>query len=370
VATPAATERGFLLLADLSGYTAYLAGSDPTHGPLIAGDFIETIVGRLRGAFRLEKLEGDAVFLFAPVERVTGALVLDAVDAAYFGFQRRLQSVTQATTCDCEACRRIPQLDLKFICHVGNVLRQRIAGHAELAGRDVILAHRLLKGAAPQRADARSYLLFTDAAMLALDVDPAALGAIGLTERYGELGAINGHLLDLGRRWEDEQHARPPRPSGRPITRQERLLASEPAAAWDLLTSADQRVRWEGLASVDEGATGRRGVGATATCVAGRLRTIEEVIDWRPFDSFARRIRHPELGRLTAVVRLEAMGTGTDLEVTWFAAQRSERRGAESALTAFVAAQSRALDRLVVLAEREVSYDGGAEVPRPASATL
>ena len=370
MAATVTTERGFLLIADLSGYTAYLAGSEPTHGPLIAGDFIETVVGRLRGPFGLEKLEGDAAFLFAPIARVSGSIVLDAVDAAYFGFQRRLQSVSLATSCSCEACRRMPQLDLKFVCHFGDVLRQQIAGREELAGRDVIVAHRLLKGAAPQRAGAHSYLLLTDAAMTALDLDPASLGMIGLTEHYDGLGAVNGQLLDLGRRWEEEQRGSPPRPTGRPITRQERLLAVEPAAAWDLLTSAHQRIRWEGMASVDEEAAAR-GVGATAACVVGRLRTIEEIIDWRPFDSFARRVRHPELGRLTAVVRLTVMGSGTHLEVTWFAAGRRMRRQApDPDSTAFIAAQSDALDRLVAIADGDERYETGAPSPSAASATL
>ena len=83
-----AISRGYLLLADLSGYTAYLAESDPEHGPLIAGDFIETVVGRLRGAFRLEKLEGDAALFWADADKVTGSMLIDVVDAAYFAFQR------------------------------------------------------------------------------------------------------------------------------------------------------------------------------------------------------------------------------------------------------------------------------------------
>ena len=118
---------------------------------MIAGDFIETVVGRLKGAFRLEKLEGDAALFWADADKVNGSMLIDMVDAAYFAFQRRLQSVTQATTCSCEACSRIPALDLKFVCHVGDALRQRIAGRSELAGRDVIVAHRLLKGTSVER---------------------------------------------------------------------------------------------------------------------------------------------------------------------------------------------------------------------------
>ena len=353
-------QRGYFLLADLSGYTAYLAGSEPTHGPLIAADFIETMVGRLRGSFALQKLEGDAAFLFAPADRVSGTQLLDAVDAAYFAFQRRVQSVSQATACACQACQRIPQLDLKFVCHVGDALHQRIAGRDELAGRDVIVAHRLLKGTSTERAGAHSYLLLSDAAMMALDLEPAALGMVSLTERYDELGPINCHLLDLARRWEREQQSGvAPRPSGKPLARIERLLPAAPTVAWELLTSPDRRMGWEGIATVDEATPGQRGIGTTASCVVGRLRMIEEIVDWRPYESFARSVKHPALGRLTALYRLTEMGTGTHLEVTWFAGSRRNGDPATRAAAAtFMSDQADALDRLVEAAEESAAYDG------------
>jgi len=346
-----AISRGYLLLADLSGYTAYLAESDPEHGPLITGDFIETVVGRVRGAFRLEKLEGDAALFWADADKVTGGMLVDMVDAAYFAFQRRLQSVSQATTCSCEACARIPALDLKFVCHLGYALRQRIAGRSELAGRDVIVAHRLLKGTTIERADAHSYLLLTDAAMVALDLDPQALDMIGLTERYEGLGTVQCHLLDLARRWAGEQR-RPagPRPSGSQLSRMERMLPVTPAVTWELLTGPSRRMAWEGIASVEEVTPGQRGVGTVASCVVGRLKTVEEIVDWRPFDAVARRMRHPELGNLTTLYRLTEIASGTHLEATLFG-PTSKRAVAGD----FVAERETALDRLVALAEAEAS---------------
>ena len=46
-------ESGFLLIADLTGYTSYLAGGEIEHAPVIAGDLLETIVGRLEAPFRV-----------------------------------------------------------------------------------------------------------------------------------------------------------------------------------------------------------------------------------------------------------------------------------------------------------------------------
>lgn len=72
-ATP---ETGFLVIADLTGYTAYLSGSEIEHAPAIAGDLLETIVGRLEPPFRLAKFEGDAAFLFVEDGRADGSLLL------------------------------------------------------------------------------------------------------------------------------------------------------------------------------------------------------------------------------------------------------------------------------------------------------
>ena len=346
-------ERGYLLLADLSGYTAYLAESEPEHGPMIAGDFIETVVGQLRGAFRLEKLEGDAAFLWAPVDRVSGATLLDAVDAAYFGFQRRLQSVSQATACSCEACTRMPQLDLKFVVHLGDVLRQHIAGREELAGRDVIIAHRLLKGSSVERVGAHSYLLLTDAALVGLDLDASSLGTVPLTEAYEGLGPIHGHLLDLGTRWIDEQgRLDRPLPAGRLVARFERLVPLAPRAAWELLTTPTGRTSWEGMTSVDQSRTKPHGVGSLSTCVVGRLKTVEEVVDWRPYETFARQVDVARLGRWTSVYRVSELANGAHVEVSWFRAG-DPRKSSEAGERRFVGRQAAALDRLVDVAERE-----------------
>ncbi len=166
-----------MLLADLSGYTAYLAASEPERAPAMAADLVETVVRQLRPTFRLEKLEGDAAFMVAPLEGLTGEALLAAIDATTAAFQARLRSMAQATTCTCEACRRIPELDLKFVVHVGSVVRQRVAGRMELAGTDVIVAHRLLKAESPATFGLVRYALLTDAVVASFGLDPARLAS-------------------------------------------------------------------------------------------------------------------------------------------------------------------------------------------------
>ena len=204
-ATP---ETGFLVIADLTGYTAYLSGSELEHAPVIAGDLLETIVGRLDPPFRLAKFEGDAGFLFVEDGRADGSLLVDAIEACYLAFRRRLRSIDAATSCDCASCRLAPRLDLKVFVHHGSYVHSRIAGRDELAGTDVILAHRLLKGTVAADARSAGFALFTAAAVEALGLDPAALGMSAGEESIEHLGRVSTFVWDLEARWQAESAQR------------------------------------------------------------------------------------------------------------------------------------------------------------------
>jgi hypothetical protein len=53
-------------------------------------------------------------------------------------------------------------LDLKFVCHYGEFIKQKMSGRDELAGRDVILVHRLLKNGVSQDRRPAALLQFGD----------------------------------------------------------------------------------------------------------------------------------------------------------------------------------------------------------------
>jgi hypothetical protein len=75
---------------------------------------------------------------------------------------------------------------------------------------------------------------------------------------------------------------------------------------------------WEGpLVMENVAGGGRRGVGTTAQCVTGRLATLEEVVDWQPYDRVAWRLAVPDLGAIEAVTELEPVDRGTRLRLRW-----------------------------------------------------
>jgi hypothetical protein len=291
-----ATESACLLLTDISGYTGYLAGVELDHAQDILADLMGTIVSALRPAFRLAKLEGDAAFMFAITEKLDGSLLLDTIERCYFAFRRRRRDVRQATSCECNACVRIPDLNLKFVVHHGTILRQRVAGHDELLGPDVILVHRLLKNDVIASTGIEAYALFSQHCVDAMDVDVSALGMRASSEIYEHIGAIPVWVHDLDRRWqEEESRTRIIVDERQAVYRFDTSTSAPPQVAWEFVTTPGRRITWQlGVTEVKVIATGnRRGVGATNHCMHGKGATIEEVLDWRPYDYFTHRSTVP-----------------------------------------------------------------------------
>ena len=161
-AMPDQPEPACLVLADISGYTSYLAGVELDHAQDILADLTDAVVRALRPMFRLAKLEGDAAFAYVVTDVIDGSILQDTIEHCYIAFRRRLRDIGQASRCDCNACTFIPRLDLKFVVHHGLIARQRMAGREELVGRDVIVVHRLLKNSVQAELGIGAYALYTD----------------------------------------------------------------------------------------------------------------------------------------------------------------------------------------------------------------
>lgn len=356
-----APESGFLVLADLTGYTAYLSNSELEHAPTIAGDLLETIVGRLEPPFRLAKFEGDAALLFVEDGRADASLLVDAIEASYVAFRRRLRSIDQATSCDCNSCRLAPRLDLKYFVHHGPYVRGRIAGRDELAGPEVILVHRLLKGAGAAAARDRGFALFTGAALAQLGLDPAAIGLLAGEETIEPFGRVSTFSLDLEARWQAESGNRRLVVDPQGVLELDATLGADPAAVWAHLTAPALRTLWEGPLRIEETSPGgRRGVGTVAQCVTGRLSTLEEIVDWRPYDYVGWRLAVPDLGPVSVAADLEPAGAGTRLRLRW--SPPSIAADGDGAWARFGDERRAAFGRLVRLITGSLPVSQGSEV--------
>jgi hypothetical protein len=141
------------------------------------------------------KFEGDAVFAVAEQDGVRGEALLDALHRCHAAFHERLMAAGTEWICSCAACSTIHDLDLKFIAHHGRYVAQPIAGHEELLGPDVNLAHRLLKNRARELVGAVPYALITEAAVAALGIPTD--GMVRGEESYDGGPAVSVLVLPL-----------------------------------------------------------------------------------------------------------------------------------------------------------------------------
>src|SRR5258706_1571677 len=202
-------QHGYLVLADISGYTSYLAGVELDHAQGVLADLLENIVASFKSLLVISKLEGDAVSGYVAESQVSrGETLIELVEATYMAFRERRDAVGRNTSCTCNACRSIPNLDLKFIIHHGDYMNQSIAGIAELVGSDVNLVHRLLKNHVAEATGWRAYALFTGQSLehLVVPCDPRDLHA--QTEHYEHLGDVLTYSLDLHKRHDELSAAR------------------------------------------------------------------------------------------------------------------------------------------------------------------
>jgi len=362
-----------LLIADISGYTGYLAGVELDHAQDILADLIGAIVTALRPRFRLAKLEGDAAFTYATVDRIDGSMLLDTIERCYFGFRRRRRDVRQATSCECNACSRIPDLDLKFVVHAGTAIIQKVAGRQELLGSDVIVVHRLLKNEVVDQTGVDAYALITQACIDASDIDPAALGMRSHVETYDRIGDVPAWVHDLDRRWqEEEDRARVF------VTPEESILTVSvatsvpPQVAWEFLTKPGQRMSWQPWVTevTVKGATGgRRGPGSANHCRHGKDAVIEEILDWRPYDYVTdMTILDTPAGplRLPHTIEFEPVTGGTVIHMR-FAPPRSSRQAslARDIGAAYGSALRAAVPSLVAQLDAELAAREADRGPEP-----
>lgn len=196
------TQKGYLILADISGYTFFLANTELEHADIALSFLLETIVDKLNGRLTISKLEGDAVFAYVEEAGLPGgASLLELIDDTYLAFRRRAEELCRQATCPCRACRAIPTLDLKFIVHHGNFIVQQVAGIRDLLGTDVNLVHRLLKNHVAESTGWRGYALFTGQALKHMQFAPKSF--VRHLESYEHLGDVEMLVTDMHGRYRE-----------------------------------------------------------------------------------------------------------------------------------------------------------------------
>jgi hypothetical protein len=280
------TKQGYLLIADITGFTSFIAGSELEHSQLILNEILGKIVEKFTPTFTLAEIAGDAVFVYAPVEKISrGEIILEMIESLYYEFRNTKATFRRLITCNCKACEMVHALELKFILHSGEYVLNEIAGKVKPLGNSVNAVHRLLKNKVTEKTGCKAYIMFTEESMNNLKISNENFHL--LKENYKHLGEIKTYSINLEKRYEEFVNNREIKiteeTADYSVVRKFPLSKTE---LWEWVNNPEKRSLWLEVSDWKqvERPFGRTGKGATNHCANSNF--LERLLDYRPFDYY------------------------------------------------------------------------------------
>jgi hypothetical protein len=308
-------ETGYIVISDITGYTAFLKGSELEHAEDSLKDLLNLIIEHNKPPLVISRLEGDAVISYAPEGSfLQGQTMVEILENMYVAFREARQRMRLNTTCNCNACQNIPNLDLKFFVHHGTFILQETPFYKELVGNDVNVAHRLLKNNIPEQTGFQAYAAYTEAAVEALGIVEFTEEMATHSEEFADVGEVHLFVQDLQPVW--SRAARRRRVFVEPddaLFVVEFEFPAEPPLVWDYLTKPEYRqiVQNSDRMEVGERRAGRMDEGAVYYCAHGSTTVAQMVLDWRPFEYFTYETPMPAGLKGLITLRFVATEAGT-----------------------------------------------------------
>lgn len=337
--------KGYFVIADVTGYTAFMTGSELDHAQDILRTLFETLHDGIRPPLIISNYQGDAILTYAAEGSVLqGQTLLELIENIYYLFARKLEQMHRNTTCTCNACRNIPNLDLKLFAHYGEYVIQDMRGKQELSGPDVIVVHRMMKNEVKEKTGKKAYVLLTEAAARAMRLEEYCRAEmIPHSESYEHIGKVQMYVHCLKTVWAREHEKR------RVVADPQNLwlnietdIPAPPAVVWDYLNEPDHKRRWMGAAGVSglritDLKKGRVDVGTFNHCAHGKDEIAMQIVDWRPFEYFTMETHMPMNGIMRDTYRLTPIEGGTRVSLmTSLHAEKPLNRLAVKALMALM----------------------------------
>lgn len=316
-------QQGYLLIADITGYTMYLSQSELEHAQEVLQVLLELLIDHTKPPLAISRTAGDAVISYGLQDSfLQGQTFVELIEDTYVAFRRRIELMVLNNACQCNACANIATLDLKFFVHYGTFAVQQLGGHDELVGSDVNLIHRLLKNSVTEQTGIRAYTLYSDAAIGRLGLEDFCEKLIAHRESYEHLGEVEVWVQDMQPVWlVKKETLRITIPPDQVIVRASTEIAMPPHQVWDFLTQPAYRSvligsdRQEILHRKD----GRIDTGSQFQCYHGDQIIMQTVVQWRPFEQMTTEDLVPIPGsQITTLVdyTLEEHNGGTRLAQT------------------------------------------------------
>ncbi len=314
------THTGYLLIADISGYTQFLTSTEQDHANPILQSLLTSLVEQVGEPLHFWKMDGDAVLAYSTQQDFpSGETFLTICENLYNAFATRRQNIIANTTCPCQACANVDTLDLKIMAHHGGFDEMEVGPVKDISGADVILVHRMGKTDVSATTGVRSYALFSDAAVEAMGIEAAL---VPFSQSFEHFGEVSMQVYDLAKAWEKFRAGRERHflEEADGVYTYRRHFDLPPAVTWEALTAPELKQRWmTGMLSVSvERPEGRIGTGSGYHCAHEAADFRYWVTDWEPFEYFSTRINDSARDGISMpeTYHLTPTETGTELRYT------------------------------------------------------
>lgn len=147
-----------LFIPDISGFTNFIHSTEINHSRHIIAELLELLIDANELELEVSEIEGDAILFYRFGEQPDLERVVAQCKRMFFEFHTHLRRYERDRLCDCNACATAHNLSLKILVHSGLIATISIKSFRKLLGKDVIIAHRLLKN----NIRSNEYVLLTD----------------------------------------------------------------------------------------------------------------------------------------------------------------------------------------------------------------
>jgi hypothetical protein len=137
--------KGLIFIPDISGFTQFVNTVEIEHSQHIIQELLEVILDANEMDLQVSEVEGDAILFYKFGESPDLDLAYEQVEKMFLSFHKHLQWYESMRTCHCNACISAINLTLKVITHYGEFKEYKIRNFRKLIGKDIIIAHQLLK---------------------------------------------------------------------------------------------------------------------------------------------------------------------------------------------------------------------------------
>lgn len=151
-------QKALIFIPDISGFTRFVTDTEISHAKHIIEELLEILMAANKIGLEVSEIEGDAILFYRFGKAPDSTQLLNQVKQMFTDFHMHLKKYDTHRVCNCGACSTASNLALKFVAHYGDITINTIRQYKKLFGKDVIVAHRLLKN----NIDSHEYSLFTE----------------------------------------------------------------------------------------------------------------------------------------------------------------------------------------------------------------